>query len=371
MMNKRGDITEYVVGLAIIIMSFGLLLLFLLNYSWTDRINKETCHESVVFRGTLPSIVGAKDFVPLKCKTEKTCITSGLIGGSCDSFNKSSGITKVKVNSENAVAKTIAGGVVDCWDMMGQGKLSVFSQFSAETYGVGKVYSTCVICSRIAFDNSKLQKARVDLSKVNVLDYMRNYQIPNKQMSYYKYIVGEGTGEGFIGASLLDKLPLLNQGSYDSAGNLIEQKEVDLSDAVLDEEGNVPMAGSPKGESGELGVVFMQISAPEYDKAFLASLTTLGLTGGSAKVIASKPTGFVLRKGVDLIKKYPVAALAVFVGAIGLQSYGVYSNQQVAAAKCGDLSTGDNARKGCSVVRVLPYNEESLKQVCDVIESIP
>jgi len=44
-------------------------------------------------------------------------------------------------------------------------------------------------------------------------------------------------------------------------------------------------------------------------------------------------------------------------------------NQYITAGYCGDVSYGDNAREGCSVVRLVDYNITEIKKYCAVIES--
>src|SRR3990172_6186358 len=154
-MKKKADISaSTIVTVFLLIIGFGILLLFYYQINFSERVDKEACHQSVVFRATLPAFAGIKDFIPLKCKTEKVCVTSKLFGQSCDDFKGASGVTKAKVNNKGGVEKVIAQRIFDCWEMMGEGKVSIFSQWFAETYGLGSVYPTCVICSRIAFDRT-------------------------------------------------------------------------------------------------------------------------------------------------------------------------------------------------------------------------
>ena len=86
-----------------------------------------------------------KNVVPLKCATEKVCI-SDKSKGECSEFETTKGITKVKVEKVADVEKLVSQKMVDCWTMMGEGKVSIFSPWVAQTYGIGEIYPSCVIC---------------------------------------------------------------------------------------------------------------------------------------------------------------------------------------------------------------------------------
>src|SRR5437870_2209441 len=84
-MNKKGEMTTtQIITFIILIVGFAIIIFVLWQIGFSGRIDRDTCHTSVVFRATLPSIGGAQEYVPLKCQTQKYCITSGLIGGNCE-----------------------------------------------------------------------------------------------------------------------------------------------------------------------------------------------------------------------------------------------------------------------------------------------
>jgi hypothetical protein len=350
--RKKAEITsETLVKTILIIIAFAILVLFIYfiytQLGWSGMVDQEVCHQSVIYRGTLPGFGGTKEFVPLKCKTEKICITSGFIGGSCKEFEGSTGITKVKVKTRDEVEQFMARNILDCWTMMGEGKVSVFSQWLAQTYGIGGIYPSCVICSRIAFDQANLEKAGIDLKEVNIMKYMMTHAIHGKNISYYSYLSDE---RGLI--SVKNNMDL-KEISFDKDGKLIEGDKVETQ--------NLPQTIPGQNDSQELAVLFMQISSPK--NVLKNSLTTIGVTWGTGALLS--PVMSVKK----LLSPWTYAVLAV-VGVY--QAYSVEQNKAVSASKCDDVSSsGSEAREGCSVVRTVNYNLEDIRNYCSYIESIP
>ncbi len=379
-MNKKGDLPSgFVVMVILLLIGFVILLFFLFRISLTERADKEICRQSVVFRGTASALSGvAEDFVPLKCKTAKYCITAGK--GECEEFKgEEKEVTKVKVKDNEEIARFLVQETIDCWSMMGEGKIGLFSQYMADTYGLGKVYPTCVICSRIAFDLDSFKGTKIEIDKIDVLSYMITHKPPGKDVSYYRYFVGEGGEMGFADASTF----------FDNLGEL----EEDIGD-VKDSEGQdektinqlskaltaVKSLESPEAKeteefetetSSQASILFMQISSPGHldslknivsvaggaalGSFILAPRTTLKFAGGAAKAIIAHPI---------------VAAIVVIVG-ISTQQGVVAWNRAVTAGYCGDVAVGTGAREGCSAVRLVDYDENAISNVCSVIESIP
>ena len=51
--NKKGDITsKFIIGLVLVIIGFIILLFFITRSDWFSVIDKEACHNSVVYRST-------------------------------------------------------------------------------------------------------------------------------------------------------------------------------------------------------------------------------------------------------------------------------------------------------------------------------
>ena len=349
--NKKGSMTaKQLVTIILLIAGFAILFLVFSQINWTGEIDREVCHQSVILRATMPTVGQA--LVPLKCRTSKICVTSGLIGGKCeDEFTNTKGITKAKVTEVKQVEKLISQEIVGCWSMMGEGKVSLFSQYWAETFGVGGVYPTCVICSRIAFD----KELDLDLEEMNVLKYMREHKIPNGNVSYYEYLTKEG-GKISVGDLLVVK-DIVEEETEEGKKLIAGEDLKEITPGVLLE-----------GDKEELAILFMQISAPSHKDSFLnlgQAALGIGIAGGYFAGPSAVISGI---KAVGL--KGGLIALGVAIIGVGAQQISVAKSRGVTAGYCGDISVGQEARNGCSVVRTVNYNKEDIKRYCSVIDSI-
>jgi len=353
MEEKRGEITSgTVITVTLLILGFAIILFFYWQLNWEGQIDNEVCHQSVIFRATLPSIAGVKEYIPLKCKTEKICITSGIFGGKCKEFENSKGVTKVRVKNLEQIERVIAQSILECWSTMGEGRISLFTQWIAENYGVGKVYPTCVICDRIAFDTESLEKSNIDLNEINVFEYMLTHAVPGKEISYYDYLAGDSPAKLSIDESIFEKGITFD--------DVISEKEKGDYDEEKDQ---------------ELAVLFMQISAPSHGKSarnigYLAfgTATASFATSAGGTVAAGKSVGNLCTSGGWI---GPVVCGSILAVAAIYQQGSVAYNRAVTAGYCGDVSVSSDARNGCSVVRTVNYDEEGIKQYCEAIESIP
>ncbi len=390
-MEKRAELTsKTIVVLVILIISFVIILLAVyFGLDWTGRVDREVCHQSVIYRATLPAFGGLKDYVPLKCKTQKICITTGLIGGRCEEeFGESGGVTKIKVKDVQQINRAIAQEIIDCWSTMGEGKVSIFSQWLAEDYGIDNVYPSCVICSRIAFDKESLGEKGINLEDVDVMDYMMRYKIADRDITYYDYLIGEG-GKISVG-------DLFEETTEDEAKQTIEEikeqgeekiGDFQLGDFELREIEN-PIELNKQGD--ELAVIFMQISSPGHGEVFIDTLKAGAAFLGLG--LAYKPGAFVATQTVKMpvmrnalgqyitgsgkiVSKKTITPFAKFVIAaaiigLGVQQGNIALNRAVTAGYCGDVSYGSEAKEGCSVVRTINYNKDEILHYCSVIESI-
>lgn len=361
---KRGELsTSTIVIIIIILAGFALVIFFWYQISWTGEIDKQVCHQSVIYRATLPGTAGAKDFIPLKCKTDKICITSKSYPGSCKEFENAKGITIVKADNVQQIEKTIAENIIACWKTMGEGKASIFSQWIAENYGFGATYPSCIICNRIAFDSDGLKKAGINLDEMNVENYMRTRAIPDKDISYYDYLAGENGKISFGDKNIPDYK--------------IDEETGKL--ARIDSDGNeffIPLTReNAPSDYKELSVLFMQISAPSHGQSAMniGELALGGLIGGfaTAPVTTAKSLqglGKLCTSGGWI---GPVVCGGILAIAGVVQQGNVAYNRAVSAGYCGDVSAGGEERNGCSVVRTVNYNATAIKEYCAIIESIP
>jgi len=325
---KKGELlTSQIIGFILLAVAFIIVLWVYSSIAFPSQIDSTTCHESVIFRATLNSVTGGSvgKLTPLQCKTRKICL-----GGDCGEFEGAKNVLNIKtkeIKDEKDIEKVVAQEMVNCWTMMGEGKASVFSPELYEKFQLSDVKSACVICSRIAIS----EKVDEDIkNKANPMDYMFKHKVPGLETSYYEFFSGDSSG-------------------------------ATVQDEIMKEEA--------EGESAsEVAIIFMQ--AETGDKGWaLAKQNVIGAFGIG---FASKQVGisFFARKAAVAIGGTGTAVAAIFgAGAIaGIQTYNVYNNEQIIAGYCGDISLGE--KKGCSVVRAIPYDVENLREYCGYIDSI-
>lgn len=354
--NKKAELTSTQIALLIFaILGFVIVAIFVSQLGFDQISEQQVCHMSVLTRATVPS--SAQTYVPLKCKTQKICLSDG---GNCDSsFAGEKIATPIRLNKDdssaaNQVADVNANAMYECWKMMGEGKLDLFHSLAAmEGFDVTK--PVCVICSRIAVDSKRADSI---FSKVNMGDYLQTHQAPESSLTYLQ--------------AFTDK----QVSSYVK----VEQDMLDKNFTDLEKKG----AGqfSFAGTESETAVIFMQIKPVSYGEVF-ANLVGLGGTAaGTSFVFAPKTTAsgaWMLAKGVV---RYPIVAAVAGVAAAGYVSLNVYQGRAAAAGRCGEVTipgegnsngklTGDAAKNGCSMVEVLPYNAAAINKMCNYIESIP
>jgi hypothetical protein len=202
-MDKRGITLSTLIAIILLVLAFGIIFFFIYNLGFNQRADKEACHQSVIMRGTVASIplldMGASE-IPLKCKEGKVCLTSSKLG-SCDEFAGEKGIATAVVKDKTGIEKTIAREALECWTVMGEGKLDLFSDFVATRYGYGKIYPSCVICSRIAVDKS-IALTTEQLQSVDVEQYMATHAVSGTSVSYLTTMLGENTAANKAGLGI-------------------------------------------------------------------------------------------------------------------------------------------------------------------------
>ena len=155
--RKKGQISNTVIGLILLLVSLAIIIAIFVNLNSSVSVDREACHTSVVLKGTVPDIGGAnvKNAISLNCQTKKLCISALSKGNCSDQFGKSFETLTVTGTTDEkgkAILQAVAREMADCWNMMGEGKLSVFSR---EVSSNDAPYAAAaVICTRIVFDNS-------------------------------------------------------------------------------------------------------------------------------------------------------------------------------------------------------------------------
>ena len=377
--KNRGTISvDFLIGIILLVLGFAVVVIFYFNLGGTGRVDQDVCHESVILRGTLPSLV--ESYVPLKCRTAKICITSGLIQdilkpSECDDFIGEKGITTIKVKSVGDIEKIYAEELYNCWQMMGEGKVSLFNQYIAKSYGLAWVYPTCSICSRIAFNNNTLDSNNFDFANMDVSRYMMTHKIPGKELSYFEYMASEN-GKISVKENLLTQnLPNLEI-TKAPVGEIPDLKKAEGSAGTvvatdLDVKEFQNQANQKNIQLEQNAILFMQISAPDHGSSIKNVALTLAGAGTASFLIAPGLTGKVATYGAKSCASNPLICSVLVLAGVALQQTNVAYNRAVTAGYCGDVSVGGEARSGCSAVRAINYDLNDISSYCQVIESIP
>ncbi len=190
MTNKRrkAELTSgQIVSIIILAISFIIILFILYKaYNWNPLIDRETCHESIVYRSSVNwGLIKTSNMVPLKCQTEKVCLTMG--GKECTQVGKNSPnnpVTTVKldkdiISARQQVMDKIAEGMYDCHSMLGEGQLGFMPE-----KGYPKKY--CLICARFVLDEEARQKIE-DIRYTELYQDLWKKVAPNKK-TYLEYL---------------------------------------------------------------------------------------------------------------------------------------------------------------------------------------
>ncbi len=183
---KKGEssIIKVMIGVIILVISFFIILTFL-RFSWNTVADKETCHQSVIYRSSakVKPLEASTKAIPLKCQTEKICFS--MSGEDCEiAGTKDNPVRKIKLNKDVVKAKdeikeNIAESMKECHWMLGEGQLNFMPhKLTDKTYGL--------ICTRFVFD--KEVKEKIDgISYVEIYSYLENKQLKDGR-NYLEYL---------------------------------------------------------------------------------------------------------------------------------------------------------------------------------------
>lgn len=159
--NKKASITEdETVKWILRIAAFVIILLLIGSIAYQVIISERTCHDSIVLRSAVNyGFASTSRIVPLKCQTEKICLTSN--GENCNIYGKPTKenyILKRNINSDPEKAKQqilneIAESMVNCHSILGEGKLLFMPR---EYFNIGNK-NYCLVCSRIVLQDDLKQ----------------------------------------------------------------------------------------------------------------------------------------------------------------------------------------------------------------------
>lgn len=174
MREKKGDLTaKQLITIIILVISFAIIVIFFFLLNLRGTIDKETCRNSILLRGSLPA---GRDVVSLECKTQDICLS---MGDDCEVSRE--GMTTIKVRSESELMGEMVNILYDCWWMTGEGKVNYLSS------GIGFEEHYCSICSEVYFDNKIKQRYGNGIKYEKIYDYMKQTKVPGKEESYLFY----------------------------------------------------------------------------------------------------------------------------------------------------------------------------------------
>lgn len=161
MADLNSALVKFVIGVVIL---FSLIFLVTKEANvYDDSVDKQICKQAV--RSMAMTKVKGQDTLQLFNKRNSQSDVK------CPIFYK-----EISPPSKDALKSKMAEFMYDSWDMMGEGRLELFSAEDQETY--------CILTHHIGFkDKTK------DMGKVSgFVDYLSSEKIPDDNLSYFEYL---------------------------------------------------------------------------------------------------------------------------------------------------------------------------------------
>jgi len=170
--NKKAEMTTFqIVALTVLIVSFLVILYFLMRLNLGKTTDIEICRNSVVLKDKT-SLIGTLD-----CKTQYVCISGG---NDCTTISANE---KINVKTKEDIMKALADKMSECWWEFGEDKKLVYA---GGEVSLPKVY--CAVCSIIAFDD-KIQSETKKITHSEFYNYLAKTPKSNNQ-NYLDYLYG-------------------------------------------------------------------------------------------------------------------------------------------------------------------------------------
>lgn len=381
---ETGDWTLRIIGFIVVLVFVGGLFLLLKGSSEDDL-----CKLSILSRATSP-IESVQEAIPIKCTTKKLCFGQGnekcnqqFAGEKKINFVKLPKINGIndKENIKKAsriIEKESAEKMYECWKLMGEGKLDLFNGVK-EQIGFKKKGTSCVICSRLAIDSSINDEIVKELGmEIDINEYMRTAPIvQGSKLTYLQAFLNSKDVQGYSkveegifgnSKSIEDNY---NKEVYD--GQIDEAKE-EIDRKLLEEDKKkfeeirkkfIESENKDGKPNREIAFVFMQIKSVSA-KEVLGTMAGVG--GTFAGSVFMTP---VVKNIATRIVFTPIGGI-ITGGALALTAgYGVWNAKQgqlTAANYCGEFTSNEKSKEGCSMVQGLNYNEKEINSLCDNIE---
>ncbi len=363
---KKGELTsEQIVIWVIVIASFIIIIAFIAGLNLTGMTDEEQCKLSVVSRATMPLDV-AKSFIPLNCNTKKICITSGkgncgdVFGGESPQIISLPGDPKAAIK---LIEKTSADEMYSCWNVMGKGKLDLFNNAKAK-FGVNSAKRVCVMCSRIAIDPSVNASL---LEQVDINTYMQLNQISSNSEQTYLQAMTDNQFNAYAKS--------INDFKYREELNTTSSGQTAIGTTSKEK---VTLNGQTEIINRQMAFIFTQIKSPSVSTVLANQFETAAAVGAGfalapGKGLVTKTAGWALQlvagKYIKIVKV--AVAVAAVAGAATVAGYGVYNSRQgqlIAASYCGNFTSNEQVKTGCSIVQGVNYDVPDINSFCDYFD---
>lgn len=285
---KQAKLTmEALILLILLIIGFIIILIVIFSIKWNPVIDKEVCHQSVIYRSSLKfGPVKPSEKIPLKCETELICFS--LSGDDCREISgtKDNPIRKIKLNKDIVKAKdeiknNIAESMKECHWMLGEGQLDFMPRGRTDRkYGL--------ICTRFVFDDKAKEKI-VNISMGEIYGTLEKKKLRDGR-SYLEYIYpGWKNSENAIllyqisqtNPEVLKKNPSLKNINYKNFGINLQQERGYAIIAIMAPKGDwkswVAGIGTAVAIPVGVGLLATGIGAPA-GVILIGSATTIGAT---------------------------------------------------------------------------------------------
>jgi hypothetical protein len=424
-MDKRGEFTSTQVATwVVIIVGFAIAVFFIYNvFNNKDLAERDACRLSLLARATVPSALEQE--LPLNCQSQKICITldksipqrlkETFTGAAisekseCEQFAGEENVGKpIKVNLDNPlgaaqkIQEAVANAMYDCWLMTGEGKLDIFSGKYKPSDSLGDKWASdilewtsidipqikpaCLVCSKVAFSKELTSDSRwASVSReINYNRFLSTQQVPQSSLTYLQTFTDQGVGSGYgaieqtenkltkyagdtslTPAQVPEIRAVLNE---QFRNNPVELKKInDMNDeALLKYVKSMPKIESKA--SSQIAIVFAQIKVPKIDPndQFWSTFRNGAVLGGAAAISGPGKVASFFIPGPGWMKAlYKIAAVGGTSLALAFEAEGqTEANQALSAATCGNFSSTRKDQMGCSLVKLMNWDVNSINSLC-------
>jgi len=270
--NKKALAMRTFIIVAVLVLSFVLILFAFTSFNFTENINREACHTSVILRASaaIGKVAEFKEAIPLQCKTEEVCLTSGFLSKGCDSLGKD--YDKIKVEDEDDVLDIISDYLYDWHVVLGEGKVNFMEKEIRQE-------KSCFLTTVISLDPD-LKKSIGEISYYDLYKTMELKKTLDGN-SYLSEVYNVNSAEDlyYLDPETEDYVPLLNLKINLSEDQVIVSKVI--TKGYLDK----IIGGTVMG----IGTGTLVAIAPFTGGASVAILAGIGTAGGSTYALFPQP----------------------------------------------------------------------------------